>query len=47
VTLEELTDKFHSDGALDKVSVSLLGLPIELNAYINILSTLGARALFR
>lgn len=42
VPLEELTDNVHSDGALDRVKVSLLGLPIELNAYINILSTLGA-----
>jgi len=42
VPLEELTDNVHSDGALDKVRVSLFGLPIELNAYINILSTLGA-----
>jgi len=40
--LEELTDNVHSDGALDRVKVSLFGLPIELNAYINILSTLGA-----
>lgn len=38
----ELTDNVHSDGALDIVKVSLFGLPIELNAYINILSTLGA-----
>ena len=42
VPLEELTDNVHSDGALDRVKVSLFGLPIELNAYINILSTLGA-----
>jgi len=40
--LDELTDNVHSDGALDRVKVSLFGLPIELNAYINILSTLGA-----
>ena len=40
--LDELTDNVHSDGALDLVKVSLFGLPIELNAYINILSTLGA-----
>lgn len=30
------------DGALERVKVSLLGLPIQLNAYVNILSTLGA-----
>jgi len=40
--LDELTDNVYSDGALDRVKVSLFGLPIELNAYINILSTLGA-----
>ena len=40
--LSELTDNVHSDGALDIVKVSLFGLPIELNAYVNILSTLGA-----
>ena len=42
VPLDQLTDNVHSDGALDRVKVSLFGLPIELNAYINILSTLGA-----
>ncbi len=42
VPLSELTDNVYSDGALDRVKVSLFGLPIELNAYINILSTLGA-----
>ncbi len=42
VPISELTDNVHSDGALDKIKVSLFGLPIELNAYINILSTLGA-----
>lgn len=42
VPLQELTDTVHSDGALDRVRVSLFGLPIELNAYINILNTLGA-----
>ncbi len=31
-----------ADGALEKVKVSLLGLPLQLNAYVNILSTLGA-----
>lgn len=42
VSIDELTDEVSSDGALDKVKVKLFGLPIELNAYINILSTLGA-----
>ena len=35
-------DNVVADGALERVKVSLLGLPIQLNAYINILSTLGA-----
>lgn len=42
VPIEELTDSVRSDGALDRVRVKLFGLPIQLNAYINILSTLGA-----
>lgn len=42
IPISELTDNVHSDGALDIVKVSLFGLPIELNAYVNILSTLGA-----
>jgi len=42
VPIDELTDSVHSDGALDKVKVKLFGLPLQLNAYINILSTLGA-----
>lgn len=42
VPISELTDSVHSDGALDRVKVKLFGLPIQLNAYINILSTLGA-----
>jgi len=40
--LSQLTDSVHSDGALDKVKVKLFGLPLQLNAYFNILSTLGA-----
>ena len=35
-------DNVVADGALERVKVSLLGLPLQLNAYINILSTLGA-----
>jgi hypothetical protein len=42
VPIGELTDSVHSDGALDRVKVKLFGLPLQLNAYINILSTLGA-----
>jgi len=42
VPIGELTDSVRSDGALDRVKVKLFGLPIQLNAYINILSTLGA-----
>jgi hypothetical protein len=35
-------DNVLPDGALETVKVNLMGLPLELNAYINILSTLGA-----
>jgi len=42
VPIDELTDSVRSDGALDRVKVKLFGLPLQLNAYINILSTLGA-----
>jgi len=38
----QYTDNVVPDGALERVKVSLLGLPIQLNAYVNILSTLGA-----
>jgi pimeloyl-ACP methyl ester carboxylesterase len=40
-TLAELTDTTVSDGALEKLKVSLLGLPVQLNAYVHILGTLG------
>ena len=40
--LGELRDVVEPAGALERVQVSLLGLPVTLNAYINILSTLGA-----
>jgi pimeloyl-ACP methyl ester carboxylesterase len=40
--LSELRDGVVPDGALDQIRISLLGLRIELNAYINILQTLGA-----
>jgi hypothetical protein len=42
IPVSDLTDSVHSDGALDRVKVKLFGLPLQLNAYINILSTLGA-----
>ncbi len=40
-TLAELTDTTISNGALERLKVTLLGLPVELNAYVNILGTLG------
>ena len=40
-TLAELTDTTVPDGALDRLKVSLLGLPVQLNAYVHILGTLG------
>lgn len=42
VPLSDLKDGVVSDGALDKVKVSFFGIPVELNAYIRILLTLGA-----
>jgi hypothetical protein len=39
--LRELRDEVRPAGVLDRVKVSLLGLPLELSAYINILCTLG------
>ena len=39
--LEELRDNVKPDGALDRVVVNFLGIPFELNAYYNILQTLG------
>jgi len=36
------SDNVVAAGALERVKVSLLGLPLQLNAYVNILSTLGA-----
>ena len=41
-TLAQLTDANRPDGALDTLKLSVLGLPIKLNAYANILATLGA-----
>lgn len=40
-SLAELTDTTISNGALERLKVSLLGLPVQLNAYIHILGTLG------
>ncbi len=39
--LKELRDNVKSDGALDRVVINFLGIPLELNAYYNILQTLG------
>ncbi|MEM9418702.1 MAG: hypothetical protein AAGA25_06535 [Planctomycetota bacterium] len=39
--LRELTDDVEPDGSLDTVRLSLFGLPIELQAYAQILGTLG------
>jgi pimeloyl-ACP methyl ester carboxylesterase len=39
--LNELRDHVKPDGALDRVVVNFLGIPLELNAYYNILQTLG------
>jgi pimeloyl-ACP methyl ester carboxylesterase len=39
--LKELRDNIKPDGALDRVVVNFLGIPLELNAYYNILQTLG------
>lgn len=40
-TLNDLRDQVHSDGALDRVRITLLGLRLQLKAYFYILSTLG------
>ena len=40
-TLSELRDAAEATGALDRIRVSLLGLPIEPQAYLYILRTLG------
>ncbi|MEL7087458.1 MAG: hypothetical protein AAGL98_03305, partial [Planctomycetota bacterium] len=40
--LRELRDDVHPDGALDSVRLSLFGLPIKVDAYAQILGTLGA-----
>ncbi len=40
-SLRELHDNVKPDGALDRVVVNFVGFPVELNAYYNILRTLG------
>ncbi|MEE8138345.1 MAG: hypothetical protein V3T81_05665, partial [Thermoanaerobaculia bacterium] len=40
--LEELRDGVEPDGVLEKVRVTLFGLPVNLKAYFQILSVLGA-----
>jgi len=40
--LSDLRDGVHPDGALDRIKIRLLGLPIELDAYFFILASLGA-----
>ena len=38
VPLSELRDSVYSDGTLDRLRVNVLGLPVILNAYVNILA---------
>ena len=40
--LHELADGVRPDGALDRLKFSLLGVPVNLSAYANILAALGA-----
>ena len=40
-SLGELTDSVYSPGALDRFRFGFLGLPVELDAYVRILQTLG------
>jgi len=41
-SLAELTDDVRPDGALDRLKLSVFGIPVKLNAYAQILATLGA-----
>ncbi len=41
-SLFELRDNVVSDGALDRIRIKLFGMPIQLDAYFNILIALGA-----
>lgn len=42
VPFSELDDGVRSDGVLEKLGIRLLGIPVDLRAYVGILSTLGA-----
>ncbi len=39
--LNELIDDVHPSGVLDRVKVKMMGMPLKLGAYINILAALG------
>ncbi len=39
--LDELTDNVFPAGALDRLNINLLGIPIAIRAYVDILGTLG------
>ncbi|MEM7577923.1 MAG: hypothetical protein AAF328_10670 [Planctomycetota bacterium] len=41
-TLAELTDETRHDGALDRIEIEYAKIPLKLDAYANILGTLGA-----
>ena len=36
-----MRDEVRPDGVLDRVRLKLVGVPVELRAYVNILATLG------
>lgn len=42
IALRDLRDEVYPDGILDRVRISVLGLPLNLRAYFHILSALGA-----
>lgn len=42
VSLNELVDSVRPEGVLARARLQLIGLPVELNAYVDILETLGA-----
>ena len=42
IPLSRLQDSLYPDGALDRVEIEVFGLPISLNAYFELLNTLGA-----
>jgi pimeloyl-ACP methyl ester carboxylesterase len=39
--LAELQDSIYASGVLDRLQIALLGLPVELSAYVQLLRTLG------